>query len=138
MFKYMFSVFKQHYTHFHTLFHSHVFLHMFSNPCTKHPLIFFCPITMPIGLLVVTGMTNEPMTISSFLSWVFFEKIEMDWDHQLFFFFFFLISQYIMIHDRYFIKKDKSCGVYTDDEDSHNWTCYQCEKRFTKFMTTSC
>ena len=25
VFKYMFSVFKQHYTHFHTLFHLHVF-----------------------------------------------------------------------------------------------------------------
>ena len=44
-FKQQFSVFKQHYTYFGTLFHSYVFLHMFSNnnfqflsTCTKHPL----------------------------------------------------------------------------------------------------
>ena len=42
--KHMFSVFKQHYTYFHTLFHLHVFSHIFSNTCfqflrtcTKHP-----------------------------------------------------------------------------------------------------
>ena len=29
--KYTFSVFKQHYTHFHTLFHPHVLPHMFLN-----------------------------------------------------------------------------------------------------------
>ena len=31
IFKQQFSVFKQHYTYFHTLFHPHVFLHMFLN-----------------------------------------------------------------------------------------------------------
>ena len=47
IFKQQFSVFKQYYTYFYTLFHSHVFLHMFSNnnfqflsACTKHPLGF--------------------------------------------------------------------------------------------------
>ena len=42
VFKQQFSVFKQHFTYFHTLFHSHVFLQMFSNnnfqflnTCTK-------------------------------------------------------------------------------------------------------
>ena len=30
-FKHMFSVFKQHYMHFYSLFHTHVFPHMFSN-----------------------------------------------------------------------------------------------------------
>ena len=43
--KHIFSVFKQHYTYFHTFFYSQVFPHMFSNTCfqflsacTKHLL----------------------------------------------------------------------------------------------------
>ena len=32
-FKHMFSVFKQHYTHFHTFFHSHVILEKTKNCC---------------------------------------------------------------------------------------------------------
>ena len=42
--KYIFSVFKQHYTYFHTLFHSHIFLNtclQFLSTCTKHPLCLF-------------------------------------------------------------------------------------------------
>ena len=46
VFKQQFSVFKQHYTYLYTLFHPHVFSHIFSNnnflflsACTKHPLM---------------------------------------------------------------------------------------------------
>ena len=35
-FKQQFSVLKQHYTYFHTLFHPHVFLQMFSQGCAKN------------------------------------------------------------------------------------------------------
>ena len=43
-FKHMFSVFKQHYMHFHTLFHPHVFSHMFLNNKTY---IFKCMYQTP-------------------------------------------------------------------------------------------
>ena len=51
-FKYMFSVFKQHYTYFYILFHLHVFSKKTKNyclgTCTKWAFFFFFFLTFPL------------------------------------------------------------------------------------------
>ena len=47
--KYMFLIFKQHYTYFHILFHLHIFSHMFSNNKTH---IFKCICQNPLNIWI--------------------------------------------------------------------------------------
>ena len=66
--KHMFSVFKQYYTYFHTLFYSHVFPHMFSNNKihvfkyiyqTPRKLLYF----MEVNSLVSEGQNSKMFLI---------------------------------------------------------------------------